>query len=134
MSEPKAIRRIELKAFTKKGDRFAFDLHVRDAVIPLHCSTTDAGKMVKRLIHFSQQAYDLWSDTDKESARAPATVTDMPLSAVSFGIAQGRTPEETIVAVDVGPMVLSFSILTNELQTLRAYLDRAEFAPGTLAH
>ena len=51
-------------------------------------------------------------------------ITTNPIEAIALGVAQGRSPEECILSIHTGPMVLGFATTANALAALRDELNK----------
>jgi hypothetical protein len=95
-------------------------------IIPFEMPTSDIVKFVAFLCTLGQYAAHK-TGADKEP---PPEGFEGPLIEAShLGLAQGRTPEEIIMAVQVGPFALGIALPTEKLEFLRALFVHGSAAP-----
>jgi hypothetical protein len=109
------------------GEQVQFEIATKAGeTIPLEMPTRDIVKFVAFLCTLGQYAARK-TGADKEP---PPEGFEGPLIEAShLGLAQGRTPEEIIMAVQVGPFALGVALPTEKLEFLRALFVHGNASP-----
>lgn len=123
------IRRVENSAASEDGQKITFDIVTADG--KSHSFWLDAEELerfVPYIIGLSQYAAaasgKFNAPSNSETKRAH------PIEAAGVGIAQGRTPDEGVLAIHLGTFSLSFALHTNALQSLHNLLGQALVPAG----
>jgi hypothetical protein len=100
------------------GDSVKFEIQSKTGdVIPFEMPTNDIVKFVAFLCTLAQYAA---IKSGKKEEPAPETFEGPLIEANHIGLAQGRTPEEIVMAVQVGTFALGIAIPNDKLEFLRA--------------
>jgi hypothetical protein len=109
------------------GELVKFEIQTKTGEsIPFEMPTNDIVKFVAFLCTLAQYAARK-TGADKEP---PPEGFEGPLIEAShLGLAQGRTPEEIIMALQIGPFALGVALPTEKLEFLRALFIHGNASP-----
>ncbi len=122
---PRQIKNLGNGATSTDGKTVRFE--VRDdtgGTHPFSCSTNDVERIVSWLIGLAQLGHKQAPRDEEPSSDTTKTLMLAPIEARRLEISKGRTPEETMIAIDLGPFHLAFAILTNEIYKLKDVIEK----------
>jgi hypothetical protein len=118
------IAAIENGRVNEDFTQVSFELKTADGTSqPFWCAAGDIPKFAQWLLTLGQFAAE-----QSGGLKAPKTNTEInakPTTAIAFGLAQGRTPQEIFVAVHIGiEQPVTFAATPNVLGQLQGLLNR----------
>lgn len=119
-AEPKAIKELGNFKVSEDGQQIQFTIvDAGNTKYPFFCRTNEIEKLVAVLLDQGQNAYARWPDEQKKIALKPAEQLEGWLvEAFDMNIEEGRSPDETILALQLGYMILKIGIPTYQMKRL----------------
>jgi hypothetical protein len=113
------------------GDNVKFEIQSKTGeVIPFEMPTGDIVKFVAFLCTLAQYAA---IKSGKKDLPAPETFEGPLIEANHIGLAQGRTEQEIVMALQVGSFALGIALPNEKLEFLRALFLHSNASPTTKA-
>lgn len=110
---------------TRDGAFIRFQAHTKSGeVIGLEMPTKNIGGLISFLVGLSQFAGRRREPTQVRSELEAGEHQGPLMDPIRVGFAQGRTPQEKVLAFHMGAFSLGFSLDANALPTLREAIDQ----------
>ncbi len=119
------IVKLEKGITTKNGTVVRFQVHTMSGkVIGLEMPTKNIGDLISYLVGLSQFAGQRREPTQVRSELEAGEHQGPLMDPIQVGFAQGRTPQEKVLAFHMGALSLGFSLDANALPTQREAIDQ----------
>ncbi len=119
------IAKLDKGIATKNGALIRFQAHTMSGeVIGLEIPTKNIGNIISFLVGLSQFAGQRREPSQVRTELEAGEYQGALMDPFQVGFAQGRTPQEKVLAFHMGAFSLGFSLDANALPTLREAIDQ----------
>ena len=122
---PRLIKSIKGTGIAEHGEAFTFEIttpikpgETEPETLPFICPIEGIEYLVSFLIEGAQAAASHWSREEKEKYMKQQLIDVEPVRAISFGLAPGPQPDETLLVVNFRAIHLAIRVKSTQVELL----------------